>query len=437
MILKRYWKLLSIVLVIVVVLATFYINSALASKQYPELVMKTISGDEAAVEGLTLLGDYSDPTNLHGTFKVSLDGISYKEEQSYFKKIDPTTFTMDALTTLRDSYRNFMRGKQGDPALYFEDDSFVAYATIESKRNFTSVYQENFTFDITVLNKESEETTSLKINVPDQRNVSFMEVWDVQVIDGNLQVITRTEAYRSQENETSLRMYIFDLEAEQLIGDETISNLSIADIEASNGWYNIADLNNRDQIGKQKYLLFVEEKFIESTVNEAEDMVSNQVKENGEYVTQSVVNTTTERKVFVYDVEAKERTELELSEEIKAAIQTDSFYSTATSSIYNGTALFTVLTETGLKVVGYDMDTQAEVINQTFELPYEDVFNSTIRIVDNRLYVVEMSNNEQNPMNIYVGDIDSGELLYKGEIEMKNLPKNVEEILFVYDMIIN
>ena len=64
-----------------------------------------------------------------------------------------------------------MRGKELSPSYYYEDENVLVYASF--KGDFDSSPNRDVDFDIEVLDKKTEETTSFKSDVP------FLEKYDM------------------------------------------------------------------------------------------------------------------------------------------------------------------------------------------------------------------------------------------------------------------
>ena len=96
----------------------------------------------------------------------------------------------------------------------------------------------DLTFDIEVLNKKSEEMTSIQLDVPESENYAWMQVVDVQVIDDELKVITR--GFRTK-SENELQVYTFDMNEQKL----SAAMNTIASIPAvENGWSDLRIIND-------------------------------------------------------------------------------------------------------------------------------------------------------------------------------------------------
>jgi len=61
-------------------------------------------------------------------------------------------------------HRKFMRGKEANPGQYFEDEDRLIYTTFSNKEGQGGP----FTLQIDILDKKINESSSFKINMPDQ-----------------------------------------------------------------------------------------------------------------------------------------------------------------------------------------------------------------------------------------------------------------------------
>ncbi|MEG0497626.1 MAG: hypothetical protein RR541_06490, partial [Carnobacterium sp.] len=57
--LKRYWKLCTLTLVILLAIGVFYLKPILSKSEYPDFTIETIKGNPIELNGLTLQGYYS------------------------------------------------------------------------------------------------------------------------------------------------------------------------------------------------------------------------------------------------------------------------------------------------------------------------------------------------------------------------------------------
>lgn len=74
---KKYWKFAAIIVVIVLSIGTFHVNSNTSAKQYPEFVIQTQSGDVNEIKPLVLEGFYTDTSAMNyvnTNLKITSDG---------------------------------------------------------------------------------------------------------------------------------------------------------------------------------------------------------------------------------------------------------------------------------------------------------------------------------------------------------------------------
>ena len=82
---KKYWKLITIVVMIVLTVGTFYIHSSVTADNYPDFVLERKSGDAEAVAHVTLQGDYRK--GLAGdNVDITADGSTYMGSTSLFNR---------------------------------------------------------------------------------------------------------------------------------------------------------------------------------------------------------------------------------------------------------------------------------------------------------------------------------------------------------------
>jgi len=105
---KRYWKILTLCLVTVIVLGTFYIQSSLASENI-QIEFEKVSGDESLVENLEINADYV-VGDIHQTLLISNEETSNLSNRSVVQQL--TGLYAEAPSQkLVENYKQFMRGK--------------------------------------------------------------------------------------------------------------------------------------------------------------------------------------------------------------------------------------------------------------------------------------------------------------------------------------
>lgn len=374
---KRYWKIISISLITLIVIGTFYIQSSLATNEHLKIEFEKVNGNEDELQNIVLYGDYSgnnhrqyqplqitseetiNPTNLSFSQKLSRLGVPiYLEE-------------------LVEKHRNFMRSKDLSPHLFFEDENLVAYA-----------HMNDFSFDIEVLTKKTNEITVIQLDVPEKENYGWMQVEEVQVIDSELKVITRASRIGgSVRNE--LRVYTVDMKEQKLVSDDTIASTPTVE----NGYSDLRIINDNYSIQRQKYLLVKIEAF--------ED---EKIYSNGE--PKLVAN-----EFIVYDIETNQSKKVVASDETLGSIG-------GSSAIYNSTLFIPSQTANGIEVDQYYIESDKWGKKLAFDLvdTKDDEEAPYIKLMNGKINIIHATTSGHT---IFIGDLKTGESLYEGKLKVK------------------
>ena len=210
---KKYWKLLLFVVVIVFTFTHLYIQAANASKDYPKYVLKTIEGDTSAVESLVINGSYTNMYN-HETLQIDQEGTEYWRDKPFFKQVDGQYRSIE-WQTLQSKYKQFMRGKSTWQGNLANEEEYLAFADIP----YSYYVPEVQTFEISVLNKKTGETLSFEYPVPNVQNYLYMNVLHVHLVENQLFVLTENGG---EDDRQEIHLYTFDLEKRLLTHDEQI-----------------------------------------------------------------------------------------------------------------------------------------------------------------------------------------------------------------------
>ncbi|GAB4075125.1 hypothetical protein GCM10028778_26280 [Barrientosiimonas marina] len=388
---KRYWRLITIVTVVVLTIGTFYIQSSLAASDLPGVTIETVSGDADEMDPVTIGGNYNADGQLVNVH-VDKTGATYSNEQSLFQRLRGSV--QERVQELREEHRGFMRGKQGNAVSYLEADNKLAYASVT---NQIVSQGDKAAFDIAVLDKESGETTSFTVPVPDRATYNYLYIDDVQMSDDELVLITRNITKDGKKEE---RLYHADM-GEQTISDgETILSQDHTNTNKRDVNFNI--LTSGDGTAPRKDILFRKRKQI--TVSEG-DQDKQQAQE---------FETKTAGYV-AYNLKTGETQELDTPEALadQAAISRDDT---------------TLYFKNGEKVTVYNFE-KGE-ITQKIALPESSSSSSAkdrrsgsvMRIKDNKGYI--LTRNEDMPQRLLVLDLASGDTLYEGRISFDDIDDN-------------
>ncbi|MEH7130326.1 hypothetical protein V7103_19215 [Neobacillus drentensis] len=385
---KRYWKIISVCIVTVMVIGTFYIQSSLAAKENVKIEFEKVSGNEDELKNVIFYGDYT-VGNLFQSLQMTNKETTNLNNQSLFQQLK-RNYTVPVLKKLIEQHRTFMRGKELTPNYFYENENLVAYASIKAKK-----------FDIEILNKKSEETTSIQLAVPKKGNYSWIEVLDVQVSEGNLKVITR--GFRT-EGGNDLNGYKINLDERKLVKDERIHTVPAA----GNGWSDIIMINDPHSIQSEKYLLFKTETY--------ED---KQVPAVGEMVMDGAPNLVA-NEVMVYDIEKNQLKKIVVPDETRGTLSDF-------STIFHSTIYIPSQSERGLEVNTYDIEKEKWGKKLIVDLPYnkEDEGAPYIRIMNGKIYIIHSTTNGSN---ISIRDLKTGVSLYEGKLKVKNTGEGQKDI---------
>ncbi|WP_042142278.1 hypothetical protein [Paucisalibacillus sp. EB02] len=397
MVIKRFWKLIALSIIIVAVLVTYFIHSALVvASQFPDLEIKTISGDETTLNDVAINGDYYHEDNYSSSLIVSLDGSTYYEELSYFEKLEPQ-FPPNEATKIKDKYRNFMRGKMYNPSSFFENDNYLAYVGAEisdwSKNHLPKYYLE-----VDVLNKETNTSHSFQTNLPGVKEIQHADILEVHMDQEDLKVIVNLNYYLNDQYVDEIKVYTLSISAEGVVGDQTLFDPQ----EQSNKdkWSHLMFLNDHSELDSGNNLLL--QKDIGHYVEVSQNAIASE----------ELDSELLEREFYIYNIKSNQLQELQIPQEQYEKLLSNEFH--LNGFVKDNHAYITYLNEENLVVLSFSLEDFKVDSKQTFNLTDLGMEGTNISLMENKIYAVE--NGMGNSAKIFVGDVTTGEILYKGEI---------------------
>ncbi|GGJ89067.1 hypothetical protein GCM10007063_09640 [Lentibacillus kapialis] len=393
---KRYLYLVAVASIIVLTFSAYYIQQTITSGSYPEIVIEKVSGNEDKVEDLMISGSYRLGFGMGDNVKVDIDETVYSSEQPFPQRFGNRIYG-DNTNRLQDRYRRFMRGKSGSVRSFLETDNVVAYANVIGQSLDAS--NQDMTFDMAVLNKQTEESTSFTVPVPDKEAYSQVTVEDVQMIDNELYVITQNIKVTGAN---SKRIYRFNFNEQNMTGEDVIT--SYEDQKAEAVHTRIRKMGVPDETKAQEYVVFFKE---HSVIGQGTDTAREITESGKEYI--------------AYKLKTNEKKQLELPKSL----------SVENMLIYKHGKLYM---RDGHNLLQYDI-TKGET-EKEMQLPEQGSgFPTPVAISDDTIYVLT-ANEQSNISQISVFDLTSGDLLYNGKIKPeKPLERNVT--LQLYDLSIS
>ncbi|RFB17341.1 hypothetical protein DZB84_09735 [Bacillus sp. HNG] len=376
---KRYWKILTVCLVTVIVLGTFYIQSSLASENI-QIEFEKVSGDESLVEDLVLNANYV-VGDIHQYLLISNGGTKNLMNRSVVQQLTGL-YAETSTLELVEKYKQFMRGKSFLPSYFYEDEQVLVYVSIEG-RGVNIAYSNAF-FDIDILDKKTEESTPMKISLPKGEKYDWIDITDIQIVDRELKVIARGSGMGIGED---LIAYTIDLNSKKITSDKVV--FSTPGVE--NGWSGMNIFNDYYSPEPQRYLLFKAEAYEHG---------------QGEGEPKELVND-----FMIYDIEKNKLVKSELPDDFAGDI--------ANSTVLNSVAYVPVQSQHEVEVIQYDIEAQEWSTKQTFAIEQSKDAEHVpfVKLQDEKLYIVSSTDDGHK---LLIGDINTGKTLYEGKLKVKN-----------------
>lgn len=394
---KRYWKTLVIVLAVLLSIGSFYIKNAVSASSLPQFTFAKEFGDEREIMPIVLEGSF-DRSGHFGSAEslhISNNKIQYTSEQSFIEQITEKYRNGYGIRDLQEKYPSFMRGK-GGPTSFYEDKNFLAYAVIKEE---DSSEKKDYSFNISLLDKEKEDWTQFAIEIPLKKSISFMSEGDVQLVGRTLKVVTEQGFYmNSNFEQKEVHVYSVDLSSKKIMADDLIFKSENVD----SGFIDYQKLNETNIRNPNKYVVY--EKFY---------------LEKG---TDSQENKTLDKRrseLIVYNLETGKQ------ETIQMDMVKDPDY-TGYQSFYDDSSIYVVNEKDDrLKIETHDI--KSKQLTNTFEFPILSSGNgedTKLIIKKDRIYLYSADESyprqTQQPSGLLiVADLMTGKTLYKGKLEAK------------------
>jgi len=168
----RKQTILLLSLLLLVVLGGFYSQPLLAKEDSLQIDIETISGDDAAVEGLTYYGTVNTQWE---TTTLSLDNSGLRNSETRRQDAFFQDYADSAVLAWRADYRSFMRGKNTYSGYYAETEKNLYYAE-----------EENDGFLLETLDKASGTASEILIAYPETTQQIYYSVNRTLFLDGKV-----------------------------------------------------------------------------------------------------------------------------------------------------------------------------------------------------------------------------------------------------------
>lgn len=406
---KRYWKIITILLVSTLTVGTFYLYTAFGKNGHPHYKITTLSGEEKEIESLQLLGSYSSHT-LDDDFSLSIEGIDFESERSFISQMYGNNDNPE-VKQLQKEYWNFTRGKLTNSVNYYSDDKYLAYSNMAHDWSFLNENNQ-FTFQISVLNKETNKTTSFDLNLPNGGSYNYVNTERVQMVGDELQVITRNSVEFLSEGE--FHLYIFDIANKKLKSGERLFN--IPKNESEDKGIDTFLLGEQTINRSNEYALFLQitthyDQEAEEWVEEIAEEEIDEAFYEQDFKEDVTPSKTEDKTLFVYHFSTGKLATIDLPEQTYAS---DHF------NLYDGTYLyFPIEDKQGTELLIYNL--ASEKIEQTHH--FDKKFRA-LKVKDDKLYGIIQ---EDEKAIIDVFDLKTGASLYEGEAVLTSDTKLEED----------
>jgi hypothetical protein len=392
---KRYMSSILIICVIVFSIGTYYVTKAVFASDLPQYSFKTIEGNEEELKPVIIKGSFQK----HGVYEnvmIHDNQTTYESERSYFERLDTQIIELKNLQT---EYRSFMRGKNNIYAFY-EDEDFLAYGSVDTDYPYNGTAPSH-TFDIGLLDKNSNDETSFQLPVPNQQSYNYVSVEDVQFVESKLKIVTRNE---TNSNETSqpgaeIHVYTLDLANQEITEDEIVTS----EESSSEQYVNISLISDAD-ITKSNDVIVIYTNKTKETVLENGNVESEQIGQS----------------LMAYSFENKQKKNIELPKELENPQKMINQY-------FDGENLYFLERQTeGVRLLTYQINSEETLHDFQFPIKQEGTGEFSLIMKNDRVYM--LANNQKDgkeikPPELLIGDIKTGKTLYHGVLQREKQNK--------------
>lgn len=373
---KRYWLSIVWVPFIVVCLGTFYIQAA--AQVPPNFVLTKVEGDEKEAAGISMYGSYESNGKFGSQLRIDTEGSEYRPQRD-FLPTDP--FGNEILSQLMKEHRSFMRGKRSSNSFY-EDEKRLVY--VYTEWNYGGIGGQKF--EVSVLNKENQETSSYEVEIPKSDQYDYIYVEKVQVIGDKIKAVTHNQ----RNSRPEVHLYTMELTSSSGLVEQVLYQESNVAKDINTNVYMI----NSESIATNPYVAY---QIAQSKIMNESDGTRESRIIGGE--------------VKVYDLASGKEMK------VNSAKMTDAVKSTMGSNPeliqMDKDQLYMLDKGAGsVQVVQYGITTGTEAIKE-YKIAAVDEF----AIKNNRLYT--LSNGKSAPGKppvVTVMELQTGKVLYQGQV---------------------
>ncbi|ALC90643.1 hypothetical protein AM500_13245 [Bacillus sp. FJAT-18017] len=396
---KRYIISILLLSLIVLSIGAFYIQSAASGS--PQFSLKKQTGSEKEADKVKIHGSYQNG-NFIDVVTLTTDGSVYSKEMGLINKTEQLFSDNDGNQDLDKKYRSFMRGKNGMNSFY-EDEDHLIFGDIEY--HFGQMAND-FTFKLSMLEKESETEKNFDMKIPNKEKYSFISIEDIQLIGNKLKILTRNADYDSDN--TEVHLYTINLANREVEEDKTVVS---TENEAENLFTDLQLLNSTNTRQPSQYAFFYKE--ISKNIEMEESTYSEPVS----------------TELIMID--------LEIGKEIKVDVPDDLQMKPRILPYYDSDLLyFTQSGEKGLQLVTYSYK-DGKIVNSIGTGLEHGESGFQFAVKNGKAYILttpdRIGQKPSSTPSLKIFDIKTGKELYQGVVELKGQDKNKTEGYLMID----
>lgn len=399
---KRYWKIGTLTLFIIVTLAGFFIKSIAAFSNHPEFVLQSSGGDDALQDKLVVKASYSESdSDFFNQLMITGKGSMYNKEFSL--STGNEVFLEPKIEDLRKKYKSYMRGKVESTENFNETDKSLAYATTDSEVNFAD--HTTARLDIDVLEKESGHRRAFQLDLPYEERVDFSNVIAVQLIDDDeLKVVVHLSYYQpeTERDEEDYHVYSIDMNEEKILEDDTVVTTEVDD--------------GMDD-------LFFDVHIVEQANEEASRFLVFMNRTEKEVVgPDNVYDYEIEKSDFVsYDLKTGEEDTLPLPDELGEGRDLLPVH------VSGNHLLLYEVQDKELTLYDYNLSQQQLEKEQVFDVPEDLPEDPLFKVQGDHVFIANPNQHDAVDTPITVYKLETADVLYEGTIESDDqLPNEYE-----------
>ncbi|MBM6615430.1 hypothetical protein JTF06_11065 [Desemzia sp. RIT804] len=389
---KKYWKVITLVLFSVIIISGFYVQKALASTTSPEYMIETRSGDTSYIENIVLSGNVNNEEDMYWDYvQISTEGTKASEDFSFNEQLDYIYNYSPEIQKMYHEYPGFLRSKSMSANLYYEDEAAIVFVDTYIE-DYQLPYEQ---MEIALLDKKSNEETQIMIDIPEYEKYDDLYIENVQ--KSGEEVMIFTVNYFNDQQYAELHAYRVDVATETVIEDQIIQPAA-GEVGVDYSSILLNTYTGPRSSKAEHYMIY------ESSLKDEQDVDTDEIL------------------LSAYDTASGNLKELIIPSELKGL----PLYPAMT--VHESSIYYTNAVENGFEISRFDIEANKVAETQFVSLPSEVMTNFTSQtyyegeafstyIDENIIYYVSASKeNSGKDIAIVVADFNTGKVLYDGKI---------------------